>query len=272
VKGSLSAKTLAIVNLGLLALTSGGGEAPVPVPARPGGGTQAWELRDGAVIRGSRAFHRLALVFTAHEFAESAQGILDELARHKAHASFFLTGDFLANTNFDGIVRRIVTEKHYIGPHSDKHLQYLSWDGNKPLVSQALFRSDLEANLAKIEQAGVDRRAIRYFLPPYEHYDESIARWSRELGLMLVNFTPGTRSSADYMCESDKNFVSSQSIFDSIVAKEKRDGLAGFILLLHLGSGPCRVDKFSPRFGELLDYLAAKNYELVRIDRLLEAK
>lgn len=255
----------------LASLTCPAAESSNPGPS-PGGGTQAWELRDGAVVRGSKAFHRLALVFTAHEFAEGANTILDELAKHKARGSFFLTGDFLAKTNYSLVVRRIMADKHYLGPHSDKHLLYLSWEGKKPLVIREAFRADLEANLVKIERLGVERRAIRYFLPPYEHYDQSIARWTRELGLTLINFTPGTRSAADYTCEADKNFVSSQTIFDSIVAKEKQDGLSGFVLLLHLGSGPCRSDKFSSKFGELLDYLVARQYDLVRIDELLEVK
>jgi peptidoglycan/xylan/chitin deacetylase (PgdA/CDA1 family) len=92
------------------------------------------------------------------------------------------------------------------------------------------------------------------------------------MGLTLINFTPGTRSNADYTGEVDTNFVSSQAIFDSIVQKEREDphGLNGFILLLHLGSGPGRKDKFHTRFGELLDYLAGKGYEFVRVDELLE--
>ena len=90
--------------------------------------------------------------------------------------------------------------------------------------------------------------------------------------MRLINFTPGTRSTADYTGESDKNFVSSKQIFDSIVSKEQQgpNGLNGFLLLLHLGSGPGRVDKFYTRFGQLLDHLAAKHYECVRVDELLE--
>ena len=248
------------------------GEAAPPTTPKPGGGVQAWEIRDGAVIRGSKAFHRLAFVFTAHEFDEGASVILHELARHKARASFFLTGDYLANTNHAHTLQRIIAEKHYIGPHSDQHLLYLSWGDKKPLVSREQFRADLQSNLSKLHNLGIDEKSIRYFLPPYEHYNSTIAEWSKEFGLTLVNFTPGTRSPADYTCESDTNFVSSKVIFDSIVAKDKSDGLSGFILLLHLGSGPCRTDKFSTRFGELLDFLAAKHYDLVRIDELLEVK
>ena len=98
--------------------------------------------------------------------------------------------------------------------------------------------------------------------------------WAREMGLVLVNFTPGTRANADYTGEAEKNFASSRAIFDSIVARERKDanGLNGFILLLHLGSGAGRTDKFDARFGELLDHLAGKGYQFVRVDELLGLK
>ena len=35
------------------------------------------------------------------------------------------------------------------------------------------------------------------------------------------------------------------------------------------GAGPGRADKFATRFGELLDYLAGKGYQFVRVDQLL---
>ncbi len=115
------------------------------------------------------------------------------------------------------------------------------------------------------------RPHIRYFLPPYEHYNQEIVDWARAIGLTLVNFTPGTRSNADYTGESDRNFVSTKVIFDSILRQEQQDphGLNGYLLLLHIGSGPDRADKFTPRFGELLDRLAAKGYSFVRVDELL---
>ena len=111
-------------------------------------------------------------------------------------------------------------------------------------------------------------------MPPFEHYNEEIASWSAKSRMTLINYTPGTRSNADYTGEADTNYVSSQTIFDSIVQKEREDphGLNGLILLLHLGSGPGRKDKFHTRFGELLDYLAGKGYEFVRVDELLEPK
>ncbi len=229
--------------------------------------------RDGAIVRGPRAARRMALVFTGHEFAEGGETILDELAKHGARATFFLTGDFLDNPRFRVLVRRIVAEGHGLGPHSDKHLLYCEWTASKkPLVSKAVFKADMLANLEKIERLGTARP--RYFLPPYEHYNEEIARWSAELGLRLVNFTPGTRSNADYTEEGKPNFVASQAIFDSILYREREDphGLNGFLLLLHIGAGPGRTDKFHARFAALLDELAGKGYRFVRLEDLWEGE
>ena len=233
------------------------------------------EMRDGAIIRGPESAKDIALVFTGHSFAEGGETILNDLAKYKAKGSFFFTGEFYANTNFASLIQRIAKDGHYLGPHSDQHLLYCPWSGPKTsLVSRVEFRTDLEANLQKIERFGVKRTEIRYFLPPYEHYNQEIAAWTAELGMTLINFTPGTRSGADYTGEADKNFVPSQVIFDSILKKEREDpnGLNGFILLLHIGSGPGRADKFHARFGELLDVLAAKGYQFVRVDELLEPK
>jgi peptidoglycan/xylan/chitin deacetylase (PgdA/CDA1 family) len=217
----------------------------------------------------------LAIVFTGHGYAEGGETILNELGNHKARASFFFTGDFLTNTDFKLLVQRVVRDGHYLGPHSDKHVLYCPWEEpKKTLVTHAEFESDLESNLRKIERFGIPQAQVRYFLPPYEHYNKEVADWTKAMGLTLVNFTPGTRSNADYTGEADGNFVSTKTIFESIVCKEKEDphGLNGFILLLHIGSGPERVDKFAVRFGELLDYLFRKGYQFVRVDELLEAE
>ena len=176
---------------------------------------------------------------------------------------------------FQPLATRIAAEGHYLGVHSDKHLLYCSWDKErKTLITQAQFQSDLKENIQRFKALDLAQRPGRYFIPPFEHYNQQIVDWADEMGLVVINFTPGTRSNADYTEEADKNFVSSQTIFDSIVKRERDDphGLNGFILLLHIGSGPGRADKFHTRFGELLDYLSGKGYEFVRVDELLESK
>lgn len=231
------------------------------------------ELRDGGIVRGPKERKQIALVFTGHEFAEGGETILNELAQRHGRASFFLTGNFLQNPQFKPLVSQMVANGHYLGPHSDKHLLYCAWDeSRRTLVSEAEFTGDLLANAAKLPGQGVSgRRFSRYFLPAFEHYNREIADWTRQQRWTIINFTPGTRSNADYTEEADPNFVSSQAIFDSIVQREREDphGLNGFILLLHLGSGPGRADKFHLRFAELLDTLGGQGYQFVRVDELL---
>lgn len=229
------------------------------------------EWRDGGIVRGPDGSRRVALVFTGHEFAEGGTVILDSLARHRAKASFFLTGDFLRRPEFAPLVARMVRDGHYVGPHSDKHLLYCSWEaGKKTLVGRGDFRRDLEDNLAALERHGIARRSVAYWLPAYEWYNADIAAWSKELGLQLVNYTPGTRANADYTGEADTNFVPSQQIYESILGRERGPGgLNGFLLLMHVGAGPGRRDKMHDRLDGLLAELERKGYTFVRIDELL---
>src|SRR5207244_1636172 len=136
---------------------------------------------------------------------------------------------------------------------------------NREKILRAVGKEQPHPELSETQRRYLERYGpvadyqIRYFLPAYEHYNRQIVDWTREENLTLINFTPGTRANADYTGEADANFVSSQAIFESIVRREREDphGLNGFLLLLHLGSGPGRTDKFHARFGELLDTLAA---------------
>lgn len=235
----------------------------------------ALEFREGGIIRGPTGKKEIALEFTGDSFAEGGTAILDTLAKYHASGSFFFTGKFLRNPEFKPLVERIIKEGHYLGPHSDSHPLYCPWSGEKKtLVTKEFFAADVEKNLKAIEAFNVARSRVKFWIPPYEWYNEEIVGWSKELGLTLINFTPGTRSTADYTENGAKNFVSSQVIFDSIVKKEKEDpnGLNGFLLLMHIGTGPGRTDKFYDRLGELLNYLDSKGYKFRRIDEMLAAR
>ncbi len=240
--------------------------------------TSAQGPRQGAIARGplvradAGESRRIALLFTGHEFAEGATTILDELARRRLRASFFLTGDFLRREEFAPLVRRMVSEGHYLGPHSDKHLLYAGWEASRPtLVTREVFRRDVEDNLAELRRFGVDVSALRSWVPAYEWFNDDIVAWSEALGLRVITFTRGTRANADYTGEDDTNFVPSDAIIASILAREREpDGLDGFLLLMHVGSGPGRRDKLHDRLGGLLDELLRRGYRFVRVDELLK--
>ena len=228
---------------------------------------------EGGITRADKNSKRMALVFTGDEFAEGGTVIADALKKHDVKASFFLTGRFYRARANRLIVERLKNDGHYLGAHSDAHLLYADWnDRSKTLVTREQFELDLNDNLAAMRPFGVDRKEVPFFMPPYEWYNREIAAWTEAMGYRIVNFTPGTRSNADYTPDDDKNYISSDAILDRIKDYESKDpnGLNGFILLTHIGSGPKRKDKFHNRIDELIDWLMQNRYEPVRVDELLK--
>jgi endoglucanase len=226
----------------------------------------------GAIIRGDVNVKKLALIFTGDEFGESTEPILDALKQRKIKGALFVTGNFFRNNKLRPLLERAIAEGHYVGPHSDSHPLYASWDNrDTTLVTEAFFKKDLQKNiagLATIGAAGRDHPVL--FIPPYEHYNVDQVRWSRELRITLFNLTPGCGSNRDYIREGEPHFVSAQKLYDDILAYERKDphGLNGFVLLLHLGSG--RKDPFHPMLGPLCDELSKRGYKFARVDGLLK--
>jgi len=249
-------------------------EAARPSPLVPIAiGRGKGERSSGAIIRGDSSQKKIALVFTGHEFAEGGQQIEEYLDNANIKASFFFTGDFYRNPDFHPIIRKLYKEGHYLGPHSDQHLLYCDWSKRDSLlVTKSQFRFDLADNYTAMARLGIDIKKANIFLPPYEWYNDSIAAWSKELQIQLINYTPGTVSHADYTLDSDKNYRSSEKILSSILQYEqtKPAGLNGFILLMHVGAGPGRTDKFYRKLPELVRYLKAKGYQFQRVDNLVE--
>lgn len=225
----------------------------------------------GAVIRGDRTQRQLALIFTGGDHGEGTAHILDALQARRIKAAFFLTGGYLSKPGHLAFVRRMVAEGHYVGPHSHAHLLYCPWDDReRSLVTRDTFAADLKRNIAELRaQGALDDDARVLFVPPYEWFNADHVRWARELGVELINFTPGSGSNRDYIPEGERGFVPSRQLVADILAYEERDpdGLNGFLLLLHVGS--LRTDKMHAQVGPLMDALARRGYAFVRVDEML---
>jgi len=228
----------------------------------------------GAIIRGNIANKEIALVFTGDEFADGAKEIGKTLRDKKILASFFFTGNFYRNPVFKKVIVNLAADGHYLSAHSDRHLLYADWvKRDSLLVTENQFKQDLSANYKVMATLGIKKDNAKYFLPPYEWYNKQIVNWTNQEGLTLVNFTPGTRTPADYTYPGmGARYMSAEAIYNSVLAYEKKDpnGLNGFILLIHIGTDPRRTDKFYSRLGELLSALTGKGYRFTRIDKLLE--
>lgn len=227
----------------------------------------------GAIVRGNPSTKKIALVFTGDEFGDGLPTVIRTLKSERLDASFFLTGNFYRNAAFEKHILELKDLGSYLGSHSDKHLLYCDWaNRDSLLVTRTEFEKDLNDSYDVLAKFGVDKKQARYFLPPYEWYNGTIASWTYDMGLKLVNFTPGTRSTADYTYpEMGKRYVDNQTILQSILDYEQKDenGLNGFILLSHVGTDPRRGDKFYNELPGLIRILKRKGYQFVRIDELL---
>jgi endoglucanase len=226
----------------------------------------------GAIVRGDTSRKVIAIVFTGHEFADGGLLIRKALNTKNIKASFFFTGDFYANPAFAKLIRQLNKDGHYLGAHSNHHLLYNDWEKrDSTLVTMDEFKQDLQDNYRRMADHGIPKADAPYFLPPYEWYNAEIAEWTKQMNLTLINFSPGTRSSADYTYpEMGSRYLGSEEIYQSIIKYEALQGMNGFILLIHIGTDPRRKDKLYTRLGNLIDEMKAKGYAFQKVDDLLK--
>jgi len=227
------------------------------------------KVDEGGIVRGNVEKKEITLVFTGHEFADGAETISKVLKKHAVSGAFFLTGDFYRK--YPKIVRMLQQNGNYLGPHSDKHLLYADWSKrDSTLVSREQFAKDLKDNYAAMRQAGLKVPDQLSFLPAYEYYNKEVAGWTAQLGVTLVNYTPGSTSNADYTTPDMKNYRSSDEILNTVLKYESSKGLNGFLLLTHIGTDPRRTDKFYNKLDELMTTLEQRGYRFVSITELLK--
>ena len=215
--------------------------------------------QDGGIIRTDPSVKHIDFVFTAADKADGAERIISTLRKYNIKGGFFFTGEFFEM--YPDVVRKLVAEGHYVGSHSYGHLLYAPW-GNRDslLVTRQEFNEDIFKSYKVLREFGITNAP--YFIPPYEHYNATISSWARQLGLQVINYTPGTLTNGDYTTPEMKRYFSSKEILSRIWEYERTDpnGLNGHIMLIHFGTDPARTDKFYDKLPGLIRELRRKGY------------
>src|SRR5690606_7872883 len=98
----------------------------------------------GGIIRADQRHPRIALVFTAHEYAEGSEFILKALHDNGIIASFLFAGEICRNQEAVHLIKEVRNQVNYLGAHADQHLLYCDWeDRQRQLVDQAAFAKDV---------------------------------------------------------------------------------------------------------------------------------
>lgn len=215
--------------------------------------------QDGGIIRTDPSVKHIDFVFTAADKADGAERIISTLRKYNIKGGFFFTGEFFEM--YPDVVRRLVAEGHYVGSHSYGHLLYAPWGSRDSLlVTKQEFEEDIFKSYKVLREFGITDAP--YFIPPYEHYNATISSWARQLGLQVINYTPGTLTNGDYTTPEMKRYFSSKEILGRIWEYERTDpnGLNGHIMLIHFGTDPARTDKFYDKLPGLIMELRRKGY------------
>jgi peptidoglycan-N-acetylglucosamine deacetylase len=136
----------------------------------------------GKVLTAPRNPNEIALTYDDGPNDIVTERLLDLLARHNVHATFFLIGNFVRQRPH--IARSIATAGHIIGNHTLTH-PWLAWQ------SSARIRQELAGCNAILEDTlGIP---IRYFRPPHGARRPAVLRIAQSLGLTPVqwNILPG---------------------------------------------------------------------------------
>ncbi|MBQ3522457.1 MAG: polysaccharide deacetylase family protein, partial [Bacteroidales bacterium] len=223
----------------------------------------------GAVIRLEPDKKDIYLVFTADSMFQGGVKILSTLKKERIKGSFFLTGNCLRMAEHADLIKDIIKQGHYVGGHSDKHLLYAPWEKrDSMLVSRSEIMEDLKANAQALAEFGVDFEGSRWFLPPYEYYNEECVDIIENMGYKVLNYTPGTATPADYTTPSMKNYQPSQKLIEKLYNFENALGLNGAILLIHPGVNEERTDRLYNRLGEIIQNLKKKGYTFRSLNEL----
>ena len=227
---------------------------------------------EGAIVRGDATKKQICLVFTADDRADGADRIISTLKKNNIKGAFFFTGRFF--DMYPDVVQRLVNDGHYVGCHSYGHLLYCDWGKRDSLlVTKQEFRDDLVKGYAKLAQFGITPQQAPYMIPPYEWHNATIAAWACEMGVQLVNFSPGTASSNDYTypgITGSNPYRDNRWLWDRIMRCEREKTLNGHLLMIHFGTDERRTEKFYDRLPALIKELKRRGYSFVSIDEMLQ--
>lgn len=245
---------------------------PLSTYEMEGRGKNATEIdkniyNEGGIVQGNPSVKNICLVFTADSLATGAQTIIKTLNENNVKGAFFFTGHFFST--FPDIAKRLVDDGHYVSCHGYKHQVLCPWENrDSSLVTHDEFIADLKLAYATMAPYGITPENSPYFIPPYEWYNARHTSWARELGLQVINYTPGTQSNNDYTWVGLNYYRDNKWLWNSIMNWEKQHSLNGHFLMIHLGKDSRRPKGFYEELPKLIKTLKKKGYNFVTPEQM----
>lgn len=185
---------------------------------------------------------QIALSFDAAWGNEDTRQLLDILAKHNVHVTFFMTGGWVDSYPDD--VKAILAAGHDLGNHSQNHKEM-----------SKLSKAEVEDELMNVhnkvkELTGYE---MSLFRPPYGDYNNQLVTSAKDCGYYTIQWSVDSLDWKDYGADS----------IIKTVTQHKNMG-DGAIVLMHNGA------KYTKDALEtVITTLQSEGYELVPISELI---
>ncbi len=207
--------------------------------------TNALRTRNEAgVIYWHGSFDRKAVALTFDDGpSEYTQRLLDVLAEHHVHATFFMIGRNVEQ--YPAIAKAVADAGHVIGNHTYSH-------PNLNMERETVVGAQLARAEAAIESA--TGQHPKMFRPPFGDEDRFTLHESRHLGYVAVEWSVSSK---------DWRMPGVDAIVDNVLEHVHN----GAIILLHDGGGD--RSQTVEAVARLIPELQRRGYELVTVPELL---
>ncbi|MEU5002639.1 polysaccharide deacetylase family protein [Streptomyces sp. NPDC021622] len=197
----------------------------------------------------------IAVTFNAAWNDAGLDNILGELARHRAPATFFLTGDF-AN-RYPAVVRKIAAAGHGLGNHSFSHPHFKD-------LAEAGRRHEVAAADRALRAAGASRAVTPFFRFPYSETSPAHIREVNALGFADIEYTADTNGW--------KGTGGGMTV-DRAVDRALDALRPGAVLQMHLGASQGRTEVIDAHaLPRILKALNARGYRVIDLRTLLTSE
>ena len=196
------------------------------------------------LFHGDRRRPEIALTFDDGPHPRDTPQVLDVLARHDVHATFFLIGQNVEG--YPQLVRQIHQNGHQLALHGYRHLPF-------PLENASTLKRQLDQSRTAIAHAkSIPPKSIRHLRPPYGFINKQTLSLLNDWGYRLILW--------DNM---PLHFI--QPIQWTVRQILKRT-LPGSVIVLHDGKG--HGSKVAKILDIVLPQLKAKGFEFVTIEQM----
>jgi peptidoglycan/xylan/chitin deacetylase (PgdA/CDA1 family) len=196
----------------------------------------------GVLVYGNPSRREIALTFDDGPHPRDTPQVLDGLAKHKVHATFFLIGQNVER--YPHLVQQIYNAGHQLALHCYRHIPFF-------IESASALKGGLNQSRNAIADAcGIPPETIRYVRPPYGFFTAKTLYLLNESGYRLVLW--------DNM---PLHFIQPiQWTVDQIL----NYSLPGSIIVLHDGKG--HGTKVASIVDTIIPALKTAGFEFIRIE------